>query len=228
MFSVPIIPDFLHNTNIKLLPKSAFYDNIENLWIDTEKTPLTELTTKEYPNLNISSFKNQFNDKTPNGTTRTFEENVLKSLPTVYKTSKENNKFEETPLKIVPSFYTTYKGTGTAEENILKIKPIVQKSVGIRVLGSKEDLEKDNEEIERENGPVGVLLSSKALVQLFLNPVVGIWTTKIGYKVPIFFGSVNLLLASLCKYFFYIISSREKSQVTIIVGFVRLKDVLST
>lgn len=194
MFLVPIIPDFLHNTNIKLLPKSAFYDNIENLWIDTEKTPLSELSTTEFPTLNISTIQNQYDYRTPNRKTTTIEGIIPKPLAPIYKTSKEGNNFEEMPLKNQPSFYKTYKGTRTVEEK-------VQNSLGIRVLGSKEDLEKDNEEIERENGPVGVLLSSKALVQLFLNPVVGIWTTKIGYKVPIFFGSVNLLLASLCTYF---------------------------
>lgn len=200
---VPIIPDFLHTTNINLLPKSAFYDNIENLWIDTEKTPLSEITTTEYTTVNISSFTNQYDYKTSNRKTTTIEGNVLKPLPTVYKTSKEKNKFEETSLKIEPSLYKTYKGARIVEERPVKIQPVLENSLGIRVLGSKEDLEKDNEEIERENGPVGVLLSSKALVQLFLNPVVGIWTTKIGYKVPIFFGSMNLLLASLCTYFSY-------------------------
>lgn len=64
---------------------------------------------------------------------------------------------------------------------------------------NKKMIDDDNEEIESENGPVGVLLSSKALVQLFLNPLVGIWTTRVGYKVPIFFGTVNLLIASLRK-----------------------------
>lgn len=50
-----------------------------------------------------------------------------------------------------------------------------------------------------ENGRVGLLLSSKALVQLVMNPVVGAVTARIGYHLPLFVGSINLLVASLCK-----------------------------
>lgn len=57
------------------------------------------------------------------------------------------------------------------------------------------------EALERENGPVGALLSSKALVQLAANPVVGYLTNFLGYNVPMVIGSTNLLLAALCKLF---------------------------
>lgn len=124
-FSVPIIPNVLHATSLKLIPKSAFHDNINNLLAD-----MTEATT-QYQIKNISS------------------------------------KFDIGSLNIQSM--------------------------------NKKMIDDDNEEIESENGPVGVLLSSKALVQLFLNPLVGIWTTRVGYKVPIFFGTVNLLIASLRK-----------------------------
>jgi hypothetical protein len=50
-----------------------------------------------------------------------------------------------------------------------------------------------------ENGRVGLLLSSKALVQLVMNPVVGAVTTHVGYHLPLFVGSINLLVAALCK-----------------------------
>jgi hypothetical protein len=50
-----------------------------------------------------------------------------------------------------------------------------------------------------ENGRVGVLLSSKALVQLVMNPLVGAVTSHVGYHLPLFVGSINLLVASLCK-----------------------------
>lgn len=56
------------------------------------------------------------------------------------------------------------------------------------------------EALERENGPVGALLSSKALVQLAANPLVGYLTSILGYNVPMVLGSTNLLLAALCKY----------------------------
>jgi DHA1 family solute carrier family 18 vesicular amine transporter 1/2 len=50
-----------------------------------------------------------------------------------------------------------------------------------------------------ENGRVGLLLSSKALIQLMMNPVVGALTAHVGYNLPLFVGSINLLVAALCK-----------------------------
>ncbi|XP_014606710.1 PREDICTED: synaptic vesicular amine transporter [Polistes canadensis] len=51
--------------------------------------------------------------------------------------------------------------------------------------------------IEDENGRVGFLLSSKALVQLILNPTVGSFTGALGYARPLFLGNLSLLLAAL-------------------------------
>ncbi|KAG5669939.1 hypothetical protein PVAND_000228 [Polypedilum vanderplanki] len=51
--------------------------------------------------------------------------------------------------------------------------------------------------VEMENGKVGFLLAIKAFVQLFFNPVCGNLSKKFGYKNIIFFGTINLLLASL-------------------------------
>lgn len=54
--------------------------------------------------------------------------------------------------------------------------------------------------VEMENEKVGLLLAIKAFVQLFFNPIVGsVLATRFGYKNTIFFGTVSLLLASLCK-----------------------------
>ncbi|XP_014485151.1 PREDICTED: synaptic vesicular amine transporter-like [Dinoponera quadriceps] len=50
---------------------------------------------------------------------------------------------------------------------------------------------------EDENGRVGLLLSSKALVQLILNPAVGTLTGNFGYARPLFLGNLSLLLAAL-------------------------------
>ncbi|KAH0952978.1 hypothetical protein HN011_011020 [Eciton burchellii] len=52
-------------------------------------------------------------------------------------------------------------------------------------------------EMEDENGRVGLLLSSKALVQLILNPAVGTLTGTLGYTRPLFLGNLSLLLAAL-------------------------------
>ncbi|XP_070155125.1 synaptic vesicular amine transporter [Polyergus mexicanus] len=48
-----------------------------------------------------------------------------------------------------------------------------------------------------ENSRVGLLLSSKALVQLILNPAVGTLTGSLGYARPLFLGNLSLLLAAL-------------------------------
>jgi DHA1 family solute carrier family 18 vesicular amine transporter 1/2 len=53
--------------------------------------------------------------------------------------------------------------------------------------------------VSEENGRVGLLLSSKALIQLMMNPVVGALTAHVGYHLPLFVGSINLLVAALCK-----------------------------
>lgn len=53
--------------------------------------------------------------------------------------------------------------------------------------------------LENENETIGILLSSKAIVQLFMNPLVGILTSYIGYNLPIFIGSILLILISVCK-----------------------------
>lgn len=55
------------------------------------------------------------------------------------------------------------------------------------------------EALERENGPVGALLSSKALIQLVANPIVGYLTGVLGYHIPMVIGTTNLLLAALRK-----------------------------
>ena len=53
--------------------------------------------------------------------------------------------------------------------------------------------------VEMENGKIGMLLGMKAFIQLFFNPIVGNLSAKFGYKSIIFFGTINLLLASLCN-----------------------------
>ncbi|CAG5075092.1 Similar to Slc18a2: Synaptic vesicular amine transporter (Rattus norvegicus) [Cotesia congregata] len=47
-----------------------------------------------------------------------------------------------------------------------------------------------------ENGRVGLLLSSKALVQLLLNPFIGSVTSTVGYFKPLFIGNLCLILAA--------------------------------
>lgn len=53
--------------------------------------------------------------------------------------------------------------------------------------------------VEMENGNVGMLLAVKAFVQLFFNPIVGNLSGRFGHKNLIFFGTIDLLLASLSE-----------------------------
>ena len=48
-----------------------------------------------------------------------------------------------------------------------------------------------------ENVPIGVLLATKAFVQLAVNPIIGAATKRIGYHWPILLGTLCLLLSSL-------------------------------
>ncbi|CAL8087193.1 unnamed protein product [Orchesella dallaii] len=48
-----------------------------------------------------------------------------------------------------------------------------------------------------ENSQLGLLFSTKALVQLFANPLVGSMTFKVGYKIPLCIGNFILFLCSL-------------------------------
>jgi MFS family permease len=56
--------------------------------------------------------------------------------------------------------------------------------------------------VETENGKVGLLLAMKAFMQLLFNPIIGNFSSRFGYKAIIFFGTINLLLSSLCETFF--------------------------
>lgn len=56
-----------------------------------------------------------------------------------------------------------------------------------------------NDLYNEENASIGMLLGIKAIVQLIFNPIVGSLTTKFGYRLPLLFGTLNLLIASLGK-----------------------------
>uniref|UniRef100_A0A8B9GJR2 Solute carrier family 18 member A1 n=1 Tax=Amazona collaria TaxID=241587 RepID=A0A8B9GJR2_9PSIT len=55
----------------------------------------------------------------------------------------------------------------------------------------------DGEEfLAKENTRVGLLFASKALVQLTVNPAVGLLTNRIGYHIPMFIGFVTMFLST--------------------------------
>ncbi|NXX81563.1 VMAT1 protein, partial [Urocolius indicus] len=53
-----------------------------------------------------------------------------------------------------------------------------------------------DEFLTRENVRVGLLFASKALVQLVVNPSVGLLTNRIGYHIPMFIGFIIMFLST--------------------------------
>uniref|UniRef100_A0A672U467 Solute carrier family 18 member A1 n=1 Tax=Strigops habroptila TaxID=2489341 RepID=A0A672U467_STRHB len=51
--------------------------------------------------------------------------------------------------------------------------------------------------LTKENTRVGLLFASKALVQLMVNPAVGLLTNRIGYHIPMFIGFVIMFLSTI-------------------------------
>lgn len=53
-----------------------------------------------------------------------------------------------------------------------------------------------NRSLDDENAAIGVLLSTKAFVQLAFNPIIGVASKRVGYQWPILLGTVSLVLSS--------------------------------
>ncbi|XP_056427089.1 chromaffin granule amine transporter-like [Hyla sarda] len=56
---------------------------------------------------------------------------------------------------------------------------------------------KESHVLQNENVEVGLLFASKAILQLLVNPVVGLITNRVGYDLPMFCGFVLLFLSTL-------------------------------
>ncbi|NXJ76515.1 VMAT1 protein, partial [Trogon melanurus] len=56
---------------------------------------------------------------------------------------------------------------------------------------------KGEEYLAKENIRVGLLFASKALVQLVVNPCVGLLTNRMGYHIPMFIGFVIMFLSTI-------------------------------
>lgn len=65
------------------------------------------------------------------------------------------------------------------------------------------DVKSDNlwmdNKLNDENGAVGVLLATKALIQMLSTPFVKSLTNSLGYRIPTVFGTFVLFLASSSK-----------------------------
>lgn len=63
----------------------------------------------------------------------------------------------------------------------------------------RDKLWNDNN-LNNENGAVGILLATKALVQLVSTPIVKSMSNSFGYRIPTVIGTFVLFLASLSMY----------------------------
>ncbi|KAM9312797.1 chromaffin granule amine transporter [Gastrophryne carolinensis] len=81
--------------------------------------------------------------------------------------------------------------------------PRVHNNLQVSNSKTQEDLAKNttcNREksvLQDENVKVGLLFASKAIVQLLINPLVGLVTNRFGYDMPMFFGFVILFLSTI-------------------------------
>lgn len=68
---------------------------------------------------------------------------------------------------------------------------------------AKNKLWNDNK-LNEENGAVGILLATKALMQLISTPLVKSLSNTFGYRIPTVLGTFVLLLASLSMYIIFL------------------------
>lgn len=59
-----------------------------------------------------------------------------------------------------------------------------------------------NTQLNEENGAVGILLATKALMQLLSTPLVKMLSNSLGYRIPTVLGTFVLFLASLSTYLY--------------------------
>lgn len=82
-------------------------------------------------------------------------------------------------------------------------------STGNASVRTLSPLQEKFERLERENGPLGALLASKAFVQLIFTPFFGWISELFGYDLPLLFGSGTMFLASICKYYLWPLSPKN-------------------
>ncbi|GCB75108.1 hypothetical protein scyTo_0018174 [Scyliorhinus torazame] len=69
--------------------------------------------------------------------------------------------------------------------------------VGLKTTAASVDCSKNDSFLSDENVRVGLLLASKAIVQLLVNPLVGPLTNRLGYHIPMFIGFVILFTSTI-------------------------------
>ncbi|OCT90127.1 chromaffin granule amine transporter isoform X1 [Xenopus laevis] len=59
----------------------------------------------------------------------------------------------------------------------------------------KEPCRKDTHFLREENVSVGLLIASKSMVHILVNPIVSLFTNRVGYGLPMFLGFVIMLIS---------------------------------
>ncbi|KAG8574120.1 hypothetical protein GDO81_009055 [Engystomops pustulosus] len=62
---------------------------------------------------------------------------------------------------------------------------------------TNDSCNKETSVLQEENVQVGLLFASKAILQLLVNPIVGLITNRVGYDMPMFCGFIILFLSTI-------------------------------
>ncbi|XP_045595413.1 synaptic vesicular amine transporter [Procambarus clarkii] len=89
------------------------------------------------------------------------------------------------------------RSQGTSKDSLQQEEPATSGYAEGNASASSSTVARLPQDIINENGRVGLLFSSKALVQLLVNPLVGPLTAHVGYSLPLIVGTHNLILSAL-------------------------------
>uniref|UniRef100_A0A6A7G1Z0 Synaptic vesicular amine transporter n=1 Tax=Hirondellea gigas TaxID=1518452 RepID=A0A6A7G1Z0_9CRUS len=73
-----------------------------------------------------------------------------------------------------------------------QLEPVKVRTVLVRTIHGI-----NHEDLQKENVPLGIMYSAKALMQLFTNPFIGPLTYRIGYSIPMFAGFVIMFISTI-------------------------------
>ena len=167
----PIIPDFLYT--------------IENKDIKFNSTKSTAISPTD------THMENSLNEILFRSTSFITSRSAL-SVPMLLKHSQNNN------LSLEANIF--HKNTHR-DENTTDMYSANQNQVAHSYEELQDNMSKNNrtheKKISGESLEVGILLASKAVVQLLVNPFIGYLTDRIGYKIPMLSGFSIMFISTL-------------------------------
>lgn len=108
-------------------------------------------------------------------------------------------------VPILPDYLAELRATADSAQSIGQYvpRPFLDASVGLHYVPTALNASTAATAAARgirlsdENGAIGVLLATKAVVQLLVTPFVGNCAQRLGYRLPIVLGTACLLVASI-------------------------------